>query len=663
MATRGWAGPGPVFAYEWLTASQRRLGYALRSLLVLLLWLGLSAVWLGSHDGQGELSVRQQAEIGREFYAVTTLIMLGLVGLVAPAATAGAICWDKARGNLALLFATDLTDAEIVLGKLAARLVPVLGLIACATPVLALATLFGGVDPVVLTGALLVCLACAVFGCTLALTLSVWGRKTHEVLLATYAFGVFWLLSAPIWAGLVSMLPWWARPAWMPSDLALLPYNPVVLVIAPLDAPPGLGPIGLGAQAWFCTLGLLASALLAAAATWRIRAVVIRQAGRGEAPRRADRPAGARRGPLARLVRLVRLLPSPSLDGNPVLWREWHRRRPSRGSVAVWGLFGVLSSGFSLWAIVAALDGAGPGGREMGAVIGGVQVSAGLLFLSISAATSLAEERQRGSLDVLLATPLSTRSIVLGKWWGAFRGVPPLTVLPVLIAAALATHTGFALGPVLIGGLVVAYGAAITSLGLALATWLPRMGRAIGLTAGLYVVVLIAAFPVGMLFFGDGPHEAGAGFASASPFWGVGFSSATFGGTGGPRHEIGEQAAWLVLWIVAYGLVAFSLLLATLKTFNRCLGRIDDPLPDEGPFPRPGRKPATWLPDAESALDFDLRPCPAAPLADPLVYRDGAGAATRGVLAEAPPGDGQRDGEPICGADAVGRRDLPSGRP
>ena len=81
-------------------------------------------------------------------------------------------------------------------------------------------------------------------------------------------------------------------------------------------------------------------------------------------------------------------------------------------------------------------------GRELGAVISGLQVAAGLLLLSVSAATSLAEERQRGSLDVLLATPLSTRSIVLGKWWGAFRGVPPLLVLPVLIAAALASHTG-----------------------------------------------------------------------------------------------------------------------------------------------------------------------------------------------------------------------------
>src|SRR5262249_24948934 len=259
-----------------------------------------------------------------------------------------------------------------------------------------------------------VCLACAGFGCTLALTLSVWGRKTHEVLLATYAFGILWLLAAPIWAGLVSMLPWWARPGWLPGSLALLPYNPVVLVIAPLDAPPGLGPIGLGAQAWFCALGLLAAALLAAAATWRMRAVVIRQAGRGEATCRADRPAGARRTGRARLARL---LPSPSLNGNPVLWREWHRRRPSRWSVAVWGLFGVFSGGFSLWAIVDALEDPGPGGRNLGEVISGLHVSAGLLLLSVAAATSLGEERQRGSLDVLLVTPLSTRSIVLGKWW------------------------------------------------------------------------------------------------------------------------------------------------------------------------------------------------------------------------------------------------------
>ena len=570
MATRSWL--GPVFAYEWLTASRRWQGYALRSLLVLLLLLGLSAVWLVGSNGAGVGVVQQMAQIGQSFYGVMSLILLGLVGLAAPAATAGAICTDKARGNLVLLFATDLTDAEIVLGKLAARLVPVLGLIACAAPVLVLAALFGGVDPEMLTGAILVCLACAIFGCTMALTLSVWGRKTHEVLLATYAFGILWLLTAPLWAALVMNLPGWARPPWMPGYLALLPYNPAFLVLAPLGTPPGMSPIGLGEQAWFCVLGVLASVVLAAAATWRIRAVVIRQAGREEATRQRARPAEVRRGTLAWLDRLF---PSPSLDGNPVLWYEWHRQRPSRWSVAVWGLFGVLSSGFSLWAIVDVLSGTG---GDFDAVINGMQVSAGMLLLSVSAATSLAEERQRGSLDVLLTTPLSTRSIVLGKWWGAFRGVPPLTLWPVLIASALSTHTGYALGPLLIGGLVVAYGAAITSLGLALATWLPRMGQAIGLTAGLYLVVLIAAMPIGMITFGG--NAAGAGFAVASPFWGVGYSSALIGGTGGPVGDFGKQAGWLVFWIVIYGMVAFVLLLATLKTFNRCLGRMDDRLPD-----------------------------------------------------------------------------------
>jgi ABC-type multidrug transport system permease subunit len=363
-------------------------------------------------------------------------------------------------------------------------------------------------------------------------------------------------------------LPWWARPSWLPGDVALFPFNPVYLTLAPLGGATGIRPVGLWEQVRFCILGLLASALLSAAAVWRMRAVVIRQAGRGE----TSRPS-ARFGPLARIGRL---LPSPSLDGNPVLWREFHRRRPSRWSFAIWGGFIALSIGFGTWAVAQAFNGGNPGSRESSAVIGGFQVSAGLLLLSVSASTSLAEERQRGSLDVLLATPLSTPSIVLGKWLGAFRGVPLLAVLPMLISASLATHTRFVIGPFLIGGLVVAYGAAITSLGLALATWTTRIGRAIGLTSGLYVIVTIASVPVGLAFFGNGPGRIGPGVASASPSWGVGFNSALFGGASGAGQKMETQAAWIAAWIVVYGVVAVGLLLATMKTFNRCLGRIDE---------------------------------------------------------------------------------------
>ena len=61
-------------------------------------------------------------------------IELTLVILAAPAATAGAICLDKARGTLDHMLTTDLSNTEIVLGKLGVRLVPVLGLIACILP-------------------------------------------------------------------------------------------------------------------------------------------------------------------------------------------------------------------------------------------------------------------------------------------------------------------------------------------------------------------------------------------------------------------------------------------------------------------------------------------------------------------------------------------------
>ena len=69
---------------------------------------------------------------------------------------------DRARGTLAHMLMTDLSDAEIVLGKLAARLLPVLGLVACTWPVMAISSLLGGIDPIALTLAFAIIVAMAV---------------------------------------------------------------------------------------------------------------------------------------------------------------------------------------------------------------------------------------------------------------------------------------------------------------------------------------------------------------------------------------------------------------------------------------------------------------------------------------------------------------------
>src|SRR4051812_161135 len=99
-------GPGPVFAFEWLMMARRWQTYAMRSATVVLLLGAMGLVWQ-EQEGRaatGEMSISQQAEVARAFFGSTAILLLGLVGLAAPAAAAGSICVDKARGNLTMLF-------------------------------------------------------------------------------------------------------------------------------------------------------------------------------------------------------------------------------------------------------------------------------------------------------------------------------------------------------------------------------------------------------------------------------------------------------------------------------------------------------------------------------------------------------------------------------
>jgi ABC-type transport system involved in multi-copper enzyme maturation permease subunit len=221
-------------------------------------------------------------------------------------------------------------------------------------------------------------------------------------------------------------------------------------------------------------------------------------------------------------------------------------------------------------------------------LINGFQVAAGLLFVAVGAVTGLAEERTRGTLEVLLTTPLPSSRIVWAKWWAAFRVVPLLAVLPSLVAAFSHSRGDVpaSLRGVLVFGLVVAYGAALTSLGLFLATRLSRSGWAIALTVGLYVGFTAGWVAFVMNLFG--PEPLGIPLIMASPFAGVIF--VVEGRGAAPACAIG--------WMVVYGLLAFVLLVATLASFDRCLGRVSPswvrPLRarPRRPAPAGGRRPA-----------------------------------------------------------------------
>jgi ABC-type transport system involved in multi-copper enzyme maturation permease subunit len=570
-------GLGPVFAFEWIALSRRWQWYAMRSLFAGMLLAALLVILSNSPIPSTGMSFRELAKLGEAFYIAVIGTQLTLVLLAAPAAAAGSICLDRASGKLTHMLVTDLSDSEIVLGKLASRLVPVLGLVACALPLLAILTLLGGVDPDALLGAFLVTIGVAVLGCSLALFFSLWAKKTHEALMGTYAVWGIWLVGRPF-VTLVNAAYGWSLS--VPPRIA----DPYYLAFSPYWYPRS---VSFSDYVWFLAITSGIAVLLTAVAVFRLRAVCTRVdvAKKKSARGRLER-IGAQ-------LDLTRYLPGPSLDFNPVLWREWHRSRTSRLGRIVGGLFLIGAVVASIAAIIA------PRSTFAMAWVNGLQVSIGMLLLSVTASTSLSEERVRGSLDVLMATALSTRQIVLGKWLGTFRHVPSLAVLPVIVLICNDSTKWFYV-PTILLTLVFVFvcGATISGLGLAMATWCARLGRAVALTVSCYVLVTVGWLMVG-IWFGHGP--AGEGLMMASPFFFAGELAADLCGPGNNRTFID----WALFWIIIYAIAAFALLVATLLTFNRCLGRVELGISRRI---RDAAKPARVLEIAGEALDVPVLP-------------------------------------------------------
>jgi ABC-type transport system involved in multi-copper enzyme maturation permease subunit len=551
---------GPVFVNEWLTTSRRWQVYAGRSLFVAALLVGLWSAWVSRASNQGASALRIMASVGQGFFSAIVFTQMTLTLMVAPASTAGAICQDRWSGKLEQMLATDLSDSEIILGKLAARLVPMLALVACALPALAFSTLLGGVDPLALAGAFLITVGLAVLGCALALTMSVWAAKPYEVMMATYGVYGIWLLAIPTW----DFLGWHFRiptsPEWA------IPFHPFYLAFAPYAQPEK---VGVFSYAGFFAVVLAISAMLVAIAIKRMRAVIASRAGRAAEP--FDRKVGFPRRSRGQNRRWLRTDRDLSLDDGPVLWYETRRRVYSpwiRLMLRLYLVLALLFSMLALYDIVQTYLASGTSGLIgwLAAYVVAFQVTISLTVLLLTAVTSVVEERVHGSLDVLMATPLSTRRIVLTKWWCAFRALPGLLVLPTAVTIASAWASGEWAVMSWLGLYVFTTAAMWTSIGLGISIWVKRLGRAIAVATALYVLVVVA-WPVLMtsLFPAYGVRPA-----MISPFY------ACFHLFISPYNDnlFDDLFIWTLSWIAGQSVVALGLLLAELLTFDRCLGRV-----------------------------------------------------------------------------------------
>ncbi|KAJ3056579.1 hypothetical protein HK102_011176 [Quaeritorhiza haematococci] len=454
--------------------------------------------------------------------------------------------------------ATDLTDAEIVLGKLGAGLIPVVGLVLCVLPVMMLASLLGGIDPSLLIGSFFVTLGTAVLVCTLAFTLSIGGGKTHEVVGATYLILIAWLALTPLVAGFLlaaasSLAPSQASPGFVEWAVqSAVAANPYQLCFPSFNEP--IEEYAMRVAGFLGVCGALSTAMVVACIA-TIRPFTLR--GQVKSGRRTQTGR----------IRWPRLLPRPSLDSNPVLWREWSRDAPSR-----WGRF--VRGGYALIAILFTVASIGQTGSllEFGLGANLFVIVVGLLLLSVRASTSLSEERIRGSLDVLLTTPITTPEIVAGKWWGVFRSTGVVFYLPIAAGFLRCLQYGRWVNLALFFALLATYAAIVTSVGLAIAVWVSRQGRAAGLCVGAYVAACFG-WPILSVMTAQGENSIGPVLLLGSPMAGAVMGSLAVA-EGTPEifftRSLSQQMA---LCSLIQGLAALAIYATACGSFDRKLGR------------------------------------------------------------------------------------------
>ncbi|HXG12184.1 MAG TPA: ABC transporter permease subunit [Gemmataceae bacterium] len=428
---------GPVFFYDLVRTSRRsryfllRGGYATVLLLTLFIfytsWLGvdLSDLLTGA-----TVPGNQVTRFATSFFTVFVSVQLGVVILLAPVFTAGAITEEKERRTLEYLLTTDLRDREIVLGKLVSRLASLALVVLAGLPILSLVQFLGGIDPNLLLAGFAATVLTMVSVASLGLLNSVYVNRTRDAIFLTYLETVVYLVASGLCCGTLL-----AAPAPL-TFLALPGAGNIFVAMARLSEAVSLN--ALDRQLWvvlrdYAIFHGLVTVGCVVWASWMLRREARQQASgkvqvvRVELPQKGDYV----------LLRRPNFEPPPKyrppLTGDPILWKEMYFDSGFRlshwavgiavslaaialyiaGAVFVTGVLFALAVGSGL------IEFSNGWVRLVGTPIACLMIIA----VAVRAAGAISGERERQTLDGLLTTPLTDRHILWGKWWASILSV------------------------------------------------------------------------------------------------------------------------------------------------------------------------------------------------------------------------------------------------
>lgn len=587
---------GPLFWHELVTVTRRGTQVRLRVGYSLLLLAGLAIAFLSQFRevnpirlilSGGDFPRERVTAFATTFFQIFLFCQLSALTLVAPVFAGASLIDEKDRGTLAFLQTSLLSNREIVLGKLAARVFFVLALALAGLPVLAISLHFGGVDPEILAASF----AAATLATISLAAFSFWQATRHDsmkVVLAnsyTLAIALFFMTGCCL-----SCLG-------VGSNLSAI--SPFVLLIASVN--PGT----------FRSFDLFEATMLAIAihavltlffailAMGNVRAILLRNPvppkdspkwKPANGPRWVEAPGDGestssertrdhvrRERPPPRFVRIP-----PIDDDQPFLWKERHfgGKLPSFETDALRGLGLALFVAAFLPALFGAFATAASSDRPQDVINPLFRVVCVVLVVFVIPLAGartvgcVANERQRQTLDSLFAIPVDRSRLLEAKAWAALLWLRHWAIGYALVALfALLTGSMNLDGFLIVSAAI----AAAVPFFLTLAVWLSVRCESTARATAWYVAAAFALFllpPLLAVLVGGAAELLGG-----SPRFFESFATATslpFGVSSiAAISSEGRDSDWFVtlagLHAAALGFVLLSIILwrAAVRRFER----------------------------------------------------------------------------------------------
>ena len=387
-------------------------------------------------------SVRELARAGAQTFTVVSYLQVGLVCLLTPIFMAGAIAQEANPRTWDIMLTTPLGNLQIVLGNLFGRLFFILALLFSTLPLFAVTQIYGGVPGSSIFASYAIAGSSSLLVAAIAITLCVNRTAGKRAVFWFYAIVVIYLfvtyaldnrLRVPVTAASSEKL-----------TTVLTPLNPFlvldVLLRSNTYVPHNLTGTGASwlALQWFsrpintfCWLCVDLSVVMIIYSTVRVRLIGARTGSRQWYHRMFGLAGG---GAIER--------PARPVGRNPIAWRESVARGKTLPVlIARWG-FVAVGVGIGMGLIGLFHIGTWNQSQLQVAVVTvlAAEVAVVALVAINMSATAVSREREDGTLDLILTTPIQPGPYLTGKLRGLFQYLIPLMAVPTITMVLLAVY-------------------------------------------------------------------------------------------------------------------------------------------------------------------------------------------------------------------------------